>query len=182
VIALKVLQPASASVTASDGADAFSLAGHVGIWSSAGGNPVHLIGGTEFTYPGGTLTQAPGSYQGVLTNALRAIDGCGVDAFVTDATLPEGSVLRGRFVRASFGPYHTPQLDNGSYPWGIEQQTGFTQVYRIEHVLVQDGKTYIVLNDDPALLFENDVVYETKRPYRSFTGPVSFEITLSRTE
>jgi hypothetical protein len=55
--------------------------------------------------------------------------------------LPEGTALQGRFVRASFGPYDTPQLENGSYPWGIEQQTGFTQLYRIDHVLVQDGTT-----------------------------------------
>jgi hypothetical protein len=171
-------KPATGTVTGTDGSDAFSLTGRVGVWSSVSDSPVQLIGGTEFSYPGGTLTLDEASYDGTITGATRAVDGCGVDSLVTDATLSEGDALAGRFVRATFGAYAVNSADD-SYPLGIEQQSGFTGLYRSERVIVQDGKTYIVLDDDPALLFEAGVVYETKRPYRAFTGEVSFEIELS---
>jgi hypothetical protein len=169
-------QPAAGSVTTADGK--FSLSGRVGVWSSVPGSRAHLIGGNAFNHPDGALSIDKAIYEGTITGAARAAYGCGVNALITDTALPQGTALAGRRIRATFDTYDVVPTGT-TYPGGIKQQKGFTQLYLIDHVLVYQGKTYVVLAEDPGLLFEGSTIYETARPFRSFTGSMSFEIDLS---
>ena len=68
------------------------------------------------------------------------------------------------------------------YPLGIKEQKGIRQPYRIDHVEVRDGKTFVMLADDPMLVSQSGGFVETTRPGRTFTGTAAFEITLGRAQ
>jgi len=160
----------------------FSLSGRIGIFSKNGGTTrAQLITGDQFVYPGGSVTQAQGAFTGTITSVLRQAKGCTDNAFVTAAVIPAGDTLHGRWIRLNFPTYDVIP-DGTKYPFGLKQQTGFTQLYQIDRVVQRDNQTYILLLGDPALAIENGQALERARPFRTFSGPVTFEIGLSKSQ
>jgi len=150
------------SIATSD--DKFSLKGRIGIWSNMTGSKQHLIGGREFIYPGGAVQLEHGSYLGTVTKVERKEYNCQYNSFVIDTEIPEGTALKGMWVRLIFGKVFDTKdkfhADN------------MTQLYKIDSVAVKDGQTHIVLANDPGLLLENGMAYETSSLNRKFDGPV----------
>jgi hypothetical protein len=164
-------------VASADGS--YRLDGRFGVVTHADGSTrAVLVDGTRLEYPPGrSLTLAARELTGTIRGVVRQADACSVDAFVTDAELPEGDALRGRWIRLRFDRF--PVVPDGtSYPLGIHEQRGITQMHRIERVQRQDGKSYIVLADDPMLTIDGDAAVETTRPLRRFAGEVTFSIAL----
>jgi hypothetical protein len=170
----------AAAVASADGR--YVLEGRFGVVSTqAGATRAYLVGGTRLDYPGGPpVTLAAGALTGTIDQVTRKVDGCSADAFVTDAVLPEGHALHGRWLRLTFDRY--PVVPSGtSYPLGLHEQRGITEMYAIDRVQRQDGHSYIVLAGDPMLTMSGGQAIETTRPLRHFEGPVSFQIQLSAT-
>ena len=161
----------------------YSLSGRVGLVSKNGSSTrAYLIAGDTFTYPGGgRVSQAGAAYTGTISSVLRKVKGCSDDGFVTSAAIPEGNALNGRWIRLNFGTYNVIP-DGANYPLGIKQQKGFTQLYQIDHVVKRGQDTIILLKADPALAVENGKALERARPWRTFEGPVTFEIALSKSQ
>jgi hypothetical protein len=169
---------APAPLASADGS--YALDGRFGVVTHGadGTTRGYLVAGTRLAYPGQTLALPRATLTGTITGVLRQVDGCTGNAFVTDAALPEGNALHGRWLRLSFDRY--PVVANGSnYPLGIHEQRGITEMYAIDRVQRQDGKTYIVLSEDPMLSIADGKAVETTRPLRTFQGPVTFSIALS---
>ena len=136
-----------------------------------------LVAGTGLDGAGQRLAQDRAAFEGRITDVVRRADGCTADAFVTDAALPTGTALRGRWVRLTFDRYAV--VPNGSsYPLGIREQRGIDQLYRIDRVARQGDQTFVVLADDPMLAIDGDTAMEATRPRRTFEGAVRFAITL----
>ena len=154
--------------------DKFSLKGRIGIWSNMAGSKRHLIGGSEFIYPGGKIQLEQGSYQGTVTKVERKKYNCQYNAFVIDTDIPEGTALKGMWVRLMFGK--VSDLKDKVHADNV------TQVYQIDSVAVKNGKTRIILTHDPGLLLENGIAYETSALTRKFDGPIKFEIPLSKAQ
>jgi hypothetical protein len=174
-------QPSPGAFGTSDGK--LVLAGRVGVVSRRGGagERAALVAGTRLEHDGKRLLAAQASYSGAITQALSAGQSCGPSAFVTDAVLPEGATLAGRFITLSFGSYAA--VPNGaSYPLGVQEEKGIRQPYRIDHVERRAGQTWVMLADDPMLVSRGGAFVETTRPGRTFTGPAAFEITLGQAE
>ena len=163
-------------VATADGS--YRLDGRFGVVSRAGGaERAILVAGTRLEHGGQVLTMEHASLDGIIAGVIRQVDGCTANAFVTDAELPAGTALRGRWVRLTFDRYAVIP-DGTRYPLGIREQRGITQMYAIDRVQRQDGKSYIVLADDPMLSMRDGEVIETTRPLRTFDGPVAFSIAL----
>jgi hypothetical protein len=157
----------------------YALTGRVGFASTAG--KAVLVAGTRFEHDGKALAADRAAFTGGVAKILRAGDGCSSDAFVTDAALPEGDALKGRWIILTMGTYKV--IPSGtSYPMGVQEQKGFRQPFQIDHVQRMGGQTYVVLTADPMLAMDAGKVTETTRPGRTFEGPVTFEIPLARAE
>jgi len=158
-----------------------ALTGRVGVVSRRGAanQSAVLVGGTRFDHDGTSLTAERAAYTGTITGVERTAESCGPNAFLTDAALPEGTALRGRWIQLTFGTYKVVPAASGAFPAGIQEQTGIRQSYRIDHLEKAQGQTRVVLTDDPMLALRNGQLVETTRPGRTFDGPATFEITLS---
>jgi hypothetical protein len=173
-------QPSPGMFATADGK--YALAGRVGVSVRTGTTTrAMLVAGTAFDHDGAHLAAATAALSGTLSQVLRAADGCSADAFVTDAVLPDGNALAGRWIVLTMGTYKV--IPNGtSYPMGIKEQKGIRAPFRIDHVQRSGGKTFVFLAADPMLKMTGTTVTETTRPGRTFEGPVSFEISLSASQ
>lgn len=118
----------------------------VGVW---------LFDGRSFSGGNWRLAATAAPLTGEIAATTRKLEGAAEDAFLTTAPLPAGEVLKGRWLIAT--------LPNGQ-----------TQGYAIDHVAVQNGRTQIVLADDPGLQLKDTTVQEVYFPSRKLEGPVSF--------
>jgi hypothetical protein len=75
-----------------------------------------------------------------LTGAVRPPYAFAGHALVTDAELPEGDALKGRWMSLTFGAYAVAPGGRGAYPAGTKTQEGITGVFQIERVVRQQGK------------------------------------------
>jgi len=159
----------------------YSLRGRFGLVSKAKGKTGNwLIAGTELRAGDKVVAVPDGIREGTVTAVMRRHDGAAWDAFVTDAPLPEGPALKGRWLSLAFGPCKLiPGLD-GSYPLDIKEQPGISQMFQIDHVERREGKTWICITEDPALSLKGGFAAETVWPFRTFNGPHHFEIAQSR--
>ena len=171
--------PVDQSVTTADGQ--YSLNGKIGImYERSGFTKPYLISGSKFQYGDKALTIGPASYQGTVTGAVRIADGSDVNALITDANLPEGDAWKGKWVSLQFGTYKVIPDANGSYPNGISEQKGFSEMFLVDHVEKRNGLTYIVTADDHALAIDSNTA-EQLRPQRTFEGHPSFRMEFSAT-
>jgi hypothetical protein len=159
-----------------------ALTGRVGI-ASHQGSTTHalLVAGTRFEHDGKQLNAAEAAFTGGITGVVRAADGCAVDGFFTDATLPEGTALHGRWITLTMGTYNVVPSGT-SYPLGVREQKGIRQPFLIDHIERRGGRTLVVLAADPMLVMAAGKVTETTRPGRTFEGAPTFEITTARSE
>jgi hypothetical protein len=154
----------------------YALTGRVGV--APGQEKAVLVAGTRFEHDGKTLNADQAAFSGGISSILRAADGCSSDAFVTDAALPEGDALKGRFIVLTMGTYKV--LPSGTtFPLGVQEQKGIRQPFQIDHIQRTGGQTFVVLAADPMLAMVGGKVTETTRPDRTFEGPVSFEIPMA---
>ena len=139
-----------------------------------------LIAGRGFRYGNQTITLPAAAYSGLVTDVMRRKAGAAADAFVTDAALPVGTALHGRWLSLTLGTYKVVPEKSDDYPLGVQEQSGISQMFEIDHIEQRDGKTWIHLTEDPALTIQDGKAVETLRPQRTFQGPCHFEIALSR--
>jgi hypothetical protein len=157
----------------------YALTGRVGV--AAGQEKAVLVAGTRFEHDGKQLDAAEAAFTGGITGVVRAADGCAVDGFFTDATLPEGTALHGRWITLTMGTYNVVPSGT-SYPLGVREQKGIRQPFLIDHIERRGGRTLVVLAADPMLVMAAGKVTETTRPGRTFEGAPTFEITTARSE
>ena len=170
-------QPSPGRFATTDGK--YALTGRVGVSTNQG--RAVLVAGTRFEHEGKQLTADQAAFTGGISQILHPAGGCGADAFVTDAPLPEGDTLKGRWIVLTMGTYKV--VPSGTtFPLGVQEQKGIRQPFQIDHVERKAGQTLVVLTADPMLAMSAGKVTETTRPGRTFEGPVTFEITTSRTE
>jgi hypothetical protein len=172
-------QPSPGRFATADGK--LALLGRVAVLSRRGAasESAVLVAGTRFDHDGRGLSAERASYAGSITGVQRTAESCGPNAFLTDAALPEGTTLRGRWIQVTFGSYKVVPDGSGAFPAGVQEETGIRQPYRIDHVEKAQGQTRVVLTDDPMLTASKGQLIETTRPGRTFEGPATFEITLS---
>ena len=170
-------QPSPGRFATADGK--YALVGRVGV--APGQGKAVLVSGTRFEHDGKTLAADQAALAGGITRIQRAADGCGSDAFVTDAALPEGDALKGRWIILTMGTYKV--IPSGTtFPLGVQEEKGIRQPFQIDHVERSGGQSYVVLTADPMLSMSGGKVTETTRPGRTFEGAVTFEIPMSRSE
>lgn len=140
--------------------DGISLRGRLGIVRQVNGTTTTgwLFDGERLSDGQWSLEMPAAHYTGELLTATRKADGAEQDAFVTDAQLPDDGSLNGSWMIVTHGDGRT------------------TRGFEIEHVEHRDGKSVVVLADDPGLHLHGDVTSEVYHPKRSFEGPNSFII------
>jgi hypothetical protein len=151
----------------------YGLQGRVGIHvlPKAGGERAVMIGASRFQYGKNALAQERAALAGQLVGAERRKDGAKADVLITDADLPAGDILKGRWMSVAFGAYRT---DDG------REQKGISEQFQIAYVEKVGGRTLIHMTEDHALSIRGDTLTEIMRPLRVFKGPSTFEIPLSK--
>ena len=149
----------------------FSLEGRVGVAVQPNHGAAHrvMIAAQRFEYDRSALTQPLGTLTGKLLAVKSRLAGGLANVLVTDAVLPVGTSLRGRWLSLRYGTYEAAS--------GAEQ-TGISEMFQIESSEKREGKTWIRLTEDPALAMTPGKVTELLRPRRTFEGVVTFEIAL----
>ena len=102
------------------------------------------------------------------------------NALISDADLPAGTALRGKWLALTFGTCNVIPAEDGTYPAGIKTQEGLRSLYLIDHVEKKDGKTTIYMVDDHGLSIAGGQTVELLCPSRIFSGTPRFEIMLSK--
>jgi hypothetical protein len=96
-------------------------------------------------------------YEGVIQAATRTEDGAAANSFLTDAMLPAGDQLIGQWMIVTHG-------------------NGYTHGYEIRRVEQRDGKTVVVLWDDPGIVIRGERTEESYFPRRTISGLNRFVI------
>lgn len=155
----------------------YSLNGKIGVSSQENGvTKSVLISGDTMKDPANDIEVQQKTVTGTVSDAVRMLDGADVNALITDAVLPQGTALRGEWLRLNYGTYNLPTEVNG-----YTEQTGMGEMFEIDRVEVRDGKTYIITASDHALKVDSDSTQEQMRPKRTFQGQPTFELTFSAT-
>ncbi|MFC6230011.1 discoidin domain-containing protein [Paenibacillus allorhizosphaerae] len=162
--------------------DGYALNGRIGIASkrSGGASTPYLIAGSSFRYGGDTLSMETPAYSGTITGAVRKAEGADVDALITPAPLPEGDALKGKWMSLNFGMYKVVPNSNGTYPSGIKEQQGMSEMFQIDRVERRGGLTYIVMASDHTLSIKDGKTSELLRPKRTFENVPTFRIDFSK--
>ncbi len=121
-----------------------------------------LLQGQSFSGEDWRVHTTSEGFRGSLEGVTRRSEGAAEDALITSADLPAGSALAGQWLSVI-------------YP------TGHRQGHEIVEVRKRDGKTFIVLADDPALRITGNQIREVYFPGRELEGTCAFEIPLQFT-
>jgi hypothetical protein len=161
----------STTITTTDGQ--FTLTGRIGLRvdQPTGDGRLWTVAAGEFKTGGHNLSPTGPSYAGNIVGVTRKASGAANDAFVTNATLPIGTTLKGRQLSLTFGTY---QIVGSS-----SAQKNISEMFQIDHVEQANGQTQIVLAADPQLTISGNTTTELMAPQRTFTGQDMFEILLS---
>lgn len=135
------------------------LTGRLGVVRQAQGKiaGAWLIDGASLAGPNWRITARDAAYDGEISATVPAGEGGHETAFATSAGLPEGNVLAGRWLIATYAG-------------------NITEGYEIKSVKRDGDRTLILLADDPAVRIADGKAEETCFPHRKFTGPVRFHI------
>ena len=137
-----------------------SMTGCVGLVSQPRqGKPAAcLIGGTALESGALHLTSPAANHRGAIQSVASQWDGAPANAFVTSATLPPGTALRGSWMLVA--------LDGDRA----------TEAFEIDRVAVRDGRSWVFLRDDPGLRMNGGATTETFFPRRQFKGESRFTV------
>ncbi len=143
-------------------AGSVTMTGRLGIVREQDGEVtgMWLFEGAQLRCGDASLTAEAARLEGTITGALRIADGADADGFITDADLPEGTELRGRWMIVTHGDGHT-------------------HGYEIDRVERHDGGSLIVPAGDHGLRIDGDTTTEVFFPRREFTGANRFSIPLA---
>jgi len=145
-------------------AGSIKMEGRLGVVVREGNKAdAYLIGGTSLASGQMRLTSEHPNLTGALLDGRRKYDGADTDAFITDATLPEGKSLSGRWMIVT----HRDPV-KGTLPTMHAHQ-----IVRIER---RDGKTFIHLARDHGLKLTDHGVEELFSKWRAFQGRSTFVI------
>ena len=160
----------------------YMLKGKLGVVSrSAGREKFWLIASERLASGKQVQAMERSRYSGMVRDAIRTETGGKGNALITDADLPEGTALRGRWLALTFGTCNVVPSEDGTYPGGIKTQEGLRSLYLIDRVEKKAGKSYIHMVDDHALSIANGQTVEQLCPSRIFSGFPAFEVLLSQT-
>ena len=115
-------------------------------------------------------------YSGTITSTVRKEDGASCNAFVTDAMIPAGDELKGRWMSVKFGSYKVINPPSGA----VKTQEDMNELFQIDHVEQVGGQTYIVTAEDHCLKVDGAMAEEIMRPQRQFEGATTFTILKSQ--
>lgn len=118
-----------------------------------------LFEGLELSADGEGIAAQTAKLSGGITGATRVADGAEHDALLTDADLPIGEEIAGRWMIVRHG-------------------NGFTHGYEIARVEEREGGVAIVLTDDHGLRIDGETTEEMYFPRREINGDNTFEIPL----
>jgi hypothetical protein len=140
----------------------YRMRGRLGIVREKAGKPVAgwLFEGESLIAKGMLLKSQAARYEGIISAATRIADGASEDAFITNADLPSGDALAGKWMIVTHG------------------SSGYTHGYQIKSVERREGKTIIILTDDHGLKIEGDETKEIYFPRRIFKGANRFRIPI----
>ena len=139
-----------------------TIRGRLGIVRQVAGKTTSawLFEGEALVGGGWRLDSSAGRYTGQISAATRKADGADHDAFVTDADLPIGDTLHGRWMVVTHG-------------------NGFKHGYEIDRVERQDGRRVVVLTMDHGLRIDGERTTEVFVPLRKIKGANTFSIPLA---
>jgi hypothetical protein len=156
----------------------YSLTGKIGLISTKGTNTEsYLIQGSNLYNSSKSLNIANSTYTGTISSTVRKADGALYDAFVTDATIPAGDELKGKWMSVRYGAYSVINP-----PSTIVSQNNMNELFKIDGVRIVNGKTYIICSDDHQLNVTTNITTELMRPQRVFNGATTFRIDKSSSE
>ncbi len=118
----------------------------------------YLIGGTELQQGSLSLTSPVASYEGLVESISSRWAGADENAFVTAAPVPAGKDQQGTWLTVTFT---TPSA---------------TEAFQIDHIEQRNGRTWILLKDDPGLTMNSGTISETFFPRRRFSGEARFRM------
>lgn len=160
------------------------LQGRLGLVSAASGRPVrgYLVQGTRLNANGLSLETPVAMYRGHVAAVERRWDGRGSNRLAIEGTtLPLGDALRGTMITLIHGPW-SPRAEDRDQPGPAGAVAGATfpratQTFEIDHVSVENGRTWVYLTMDPGLSQVGQTVHEFYFPGRTFAGSSRFEIS-----
>ena len=139
-----------------------TLRGRLGVVRRVGGRPTRawLLEGESLACGDAHLKSDAARYQGRILGGQRIADGDAHNAFATEADLPIGEVLRGRWMIVTHG-------------------NGLTHGYLIDRIERREEGATIVLADDHGLRISGPTTTECFFPRRTFGGPNTFVVPMS---
>jgi hypothetical protein len=139
-----------------------TLRGRLGVVRRINGEvaAMWLFEGRELTAGDEGITTDAAKLEGAIVGETRVADGAEHDALLTDAALPPGDDLQGRWVI-------------------VRHPNGYTHGYEIERIERIGERTAIVLTHDHGLRIDGDTTEEVYFPQRTMEGANTFEIPLS---
>jgi len=120
----------------------------IGVW---------LFDGTRVSGDGWALEAEGDALAGTLTGATRIADGAELDSLITDAPLPTGTVLRGKWMI-------------------VRHDAGYTHGCEIDRVEEAEGQRVIVTKGDHGLRIDQEATTEVYFPQRRFGPRSTFRI------
>lgn len=150
----------------------YSLTGKIGLFSTKNSTTNgYLIQGSSLTYNGKKINISNSVYTGNITSVLRKTAGDDYNAFVTDASIPDGDELKGKWISIRYGDYSVINP-----PSTITTQSKMNEQFQIDGIKIVNGKTYILCKEDPQLQITGSITTELMRPQRIFNGITTFKI------
>lgn len=160
----------------------YTLNGRIGICSNYKNKPeAWLIAGSNFKYNNKELKRTDLIFDGKITGAQRIATGAESNALITDAILPAGDVLKGKWLSLTYGTYTVQPTAKGVYPYLadgtlVKKQNGMSEMYQIERIERKGDKTYIHTIHDHILEMAGGKATEVSNPKRTFEGYGTFQI------
>ncbi|MDD3078146.1 MAG: T9SS type A sorting domain-containing protein [Paludibacter sp.] len=153
----------------------FSLTGKIGLFTNIDSLVNgYLVQGSKLSYTDNDLNIPDFVYTGTITGVVRKVAGAAYNAFVTDAVIPEGDELKGKWISVRYGEYSVINP-----PSTITKQRNMNELFQIDGIKAVDGKTYILCKEDPQLQIVGSITTELMRPQRVFNGATTFKIIKS---
>jgi hypothetical protein len=138
----------------------------------------YLVAGTSLHKGGVRLSAERASYEGVLTGAVRKLDGAATSTFATSADLPAGTALRGKWMVVTHGRitarFGRPIEADARGTRGVYGTV--TSAYEIDRVEKIDGRTWIHLARDHGLRIEGGKATEVFSMWRTYEGVERFVV------
>jgi len=155
----------------------YTIRGKVGIFTNVNSTVKgYLFNGRNLVYNKINYTPSDSVYSGTITGTLRKAKGDDYDAFITDAIIPEGVELKGKWISLRFGTYTVVNPPVGA----VTTQSGMNELFQIDGIKKVNGKTYILTSFDHLFSVVGNITKELVRPQRTFVGTTTFTINKTK--